>query len=92
MRKERVLARTVALTTSDNPYDPITQYDEWEQYDTSKRYFTNDYLDRVCHTTRTLGDVNYLQDIEDTIDEAVKFNLISWQAEGVNYVKVVHED
>ena len=90
--KGAVLARTVALSTSDNPYDPITQYDEWEQYDSSKRYFTNDFLDRICHTTHELGDMLYIQDIESAIDEAVKYNLISWQAEGVNYIKVVHED
>lgn len=86
------MARSVALTTSDNPYDPITQYDEWERYDSLHRYFTNDYLDRVSHTTREFGDPMYIQDIEDTIDEAVKYNLISWQAEGVSYVKVVHDD
>lgn len=86
------MARSVALSTSDNPFDPITQYDEWERYDSMKKYYTNDYLDRVCHTTRELGDQVYLQDIEATIDEAVKLDLISWQAEGVHYVKVVHED
>jgi len=92
MRKELVLSRSVALSTSDNPYDPITQYDEWEQYDTSKRYFTNDYLDRICHTTHELGDALYLNDIESAIDEIVKYNLIACQAEGVNYIKVVHDD
>lgn len=92
MRKEQVLARSVALSTSDNPFNPITQYDDWEQYDLSHKYCTNAFLDRICHTTRELGDVLYIQDIESAIDEAVKYNLISWQAEGVNYIKVVHED
>lgn len=86
------MARSIALSTSDNPYNPITQYDDWERYDSLQRYFTNDYLDRVCHTTRELGNELYLQDIEAAIDEAVKLNLISCQAEGVNYIKVVHED
>lgn len=86
------MARSVALSTSDNPFNPITQYDDWERYDSLKRYYTNDYLDRVCHTTRELGDQVYLQDIEATIDEAVKLDLISWQAEDVHYVKVVQED
>ena len=85
------MARSIALTTSDNPYDPIDQYDEWERYDMEHRYFTNDYLDRVCHTTTEFGEEMYLQDIENVIDDAVKFNLISWMADGVSYVKVVHE-
>ena len=84
------MARAVALTTTDNPYDPIDQYDEWERWDTEHRYFTNDYLDRVCHTTRELGDELYSQDIESAIDEAVKYDLISWMHEGVSYKKVVH--
>lgn len=85
------MSRTVALTTSDNPYDPITNYDEWERFDTLNRYFTNDYLDRICHTTTELGDDLYAKDIEDAIDEIVKFNLISGLREGVSYKKVVHE-
>ena len=93
MRKEQdVLARSVALSTSDNPFNPLTQYDDWERYDSLKRYYTNDYLDRVCHTTRELGNELYLQDIESAIDEAVKLNLISCQAEGVSYIKVVKDD
>lgn len=83
------MSRSVALSTSDNPYNPITQYDDWERYDSLKRYFTNDYLDRVCHTTKELGNELYLQDIENTIDEAVLLNLISCQAPGVSYIKVV---
>lgn len=85
------MARSIALSTSDNPYNPITDYDNWERFDMEHKYYTNDYLDRVCHTTRNFGDELYLQDIEHVIDEAVKFNLISCQAEGVSYVKVVHE-
>ena len=86
------MARSVALSTSDNPFNPLTQYDDWERYDSLKRYYTNDYLDRVCHTTRELGNELYLQDIESAIDEAIKLNLISCQAEGVNYIKVVKDD
>jgi len=85
------LSRVVALTTSDNPHDPIDQYDDWERWDTTHRYYTNDYLDRVCHTTQELGDDLYAQDIENAIDEAVKYNLISWLHEGVDYKKVVHD-
>lgn len=86
------MSREVALTTSDNPYDPIDQYDEWERWDTSHRYFTNDFLDRICHTTRELGEELYTQDIESAIDEAVKYNLISYTNEGISYKKVVHEN
>lgn len=85
------MSRAVALSTTDNPYNPITQYDNWERYDQEQRYFTNEFLDRICHTTRELGDDLYLQDIEDAIDEAVKYDTISWIYQDVHYVKVVEE-
>ena len=28
--------RIVALTTIDNPYDPVDQYDDWYAFDTQK--------------------------------------------------------
>lgn len=86
------MARAVALSTSDNPYNPFTEYDEWYRYDNIEHdYGTASYLDRVCHTTTELGDDLYMQDIENAIDEAVKFNLISWLYQDVSYVKVVKE-
>lgn len=84
--------RAVALSTSDNPYNPLTQYDEWHRYDNiDHEYGTESYLDRVCHTTREFGEELYNQDIENAIDEAVKFDLISWLYKDVHYIKVVEE-
>ena len=86
------MSRVVALSTSDNPYNPITQFDDWNRYDSQARYFTSEYLDRICHTTRELGDDLYAQDIEDAVDEAVKYNLISWFHKDVSYIKVVADE
>lgn len=84
--------KAVMLSTSDNPYNPITDYDEWYRYDSIEHdYGTICYLDRVCNTTTELGDEMYSQDIEDAIDEAVKLDLISWLYKDVHYVKVVQE-
>lgn len=85
------MAKEIALTTTDNPYDPITEYEAWESYDLSHGYNTNAFLDRISRITSELGDELYEQDIEDTIDEAVKYNVISYGHEGVSYKKVVHE-
>ena len=84
------MARTVALSTSDNPFNPITQYNEWYRYDSIEHdYGTSSYLDRVCHTTTELGEDLYNQDIESAIDESVEFDLISWLYPDVHYIKVV---
>lgn len=36
------------LTTTDNPYNPYTQYDEWLALDRQLGYNTCEYLARIC--------------------------------------------
>lgn len=79
----------IALSTSDNPYDPITDYDRWAAYDHQMGYNSAEYLARIVRTTNEYGDDTYSQDIERAIDEIVLLNLISWTHEGVSYIKVV---
>lgn len=35
------------LTTTDNPYNPKTDYDEWKQWDEDNGYFTEQYIARL---------------------------------------------
>lgn len=79
----------IALSTSDNPFSPLTDYDRWEAYDHQKGYNTAEYLARIVRTTNEYGNDTYSNDIERAIDEAVLLNLISWTHEGVSYIKVV---
>lgn len=81
----------VAITTTDNPYDPLTDYDRWDNYDRMQGYNTSEYLARVVRTTNEFGDGNYNNDIERAIDEIVLLNLIAMTHEGVSYKKVVGE-
>lgn len=81
----------VALSTSDNPYNPLEEYEKWEAYDRLKGYNTVDYLARITHTSHELGDAIYAEDIERAIDEIVLYNLIGWTHEGVSYIKVTKE-
>lgn len=37
-----------ALTTTDNPYDPYTQFDEWIAMDRQLGHYTCEYLARIC--------------------------------------------
>lgn len=79
----------VGLTTSDNPFNPLTDYENWEAFDRQKGYGTNEYLARIVRTTYDFGDATYQDDIERAVDEIVKLNVISFTHEGINYVKVV---
>jgi len=82
----------IALSTSDNPYNPLVDYDAWESYDRQMGYNTSDYLARIVRTTNEYGDDNYTSDIERAIDEIVLLNLISWTHEDVSYIKVVGKE
>ena len=37
------------LSTIDNPYNPFTHFDLWNQYDEARGYFTNEYFARVVN-------------------------------------------
>ena len=82
----------IALSTSDNPYNPLLDYDNWEAYDRQMGYNTSDYLARIVRTSHQFGDEAYAKDIEQAIDEIVLLNLISWTHDGISYVKIVGSD
>lgn len=81
----------IAITTTDNPYDPLTDFDRWDNYDRLQGYNTSEYLARVVRTTTEFGDGNYSNDIERAIDEIVLLNLIAMTHKGISYKKVVGE-
>lgn len=81
----------VGITTTDNPYNPLTDYDRWANYDHQQGYDTSEYLARVVRTTTEFGDGNYENDIERAIDEIVILNLIALTHKGVSYIKVTSE-
>ena len=86
------MSRVVALTTTDNPYDPIDDYEQWYRYDSIEHsYGTQEYLDRVTHPVSEMGEEIYISDIEKEIDKAVELDLIGLLYEGVHYKKVVRE-
>lgn len=70
------------LTTTDNPFDPFTQFDDWFSFDEQHGYHSCAYLARLAKTSEGLGTAENYQEIERAIDEVVKFNLTG------NYKKV----
>lgn len=70
------------LTTTDNPYDPFTQWDEWYVYDVTSGYNTCSYLARVVKGSDELSDVDEELAIIRAIDEIVNLNITG------NYKKV----
>ena len=64
------------LTTTDNPYSPETQWEDWFAFDSSHGYNTPGLLARVTMSSDELSDVD--QDIarELAIDEIIRENVL----------------
>ncbi len=67
--------RVAMLTTTDNPYDPFDNYDEWEAMDAWFGYHSPSYLARIAITTDNLSIQEYHREIELAIDEIVEENI-----------------
>lgn len=77
--------RVVALTTIDNPYDPIDNFDEWYAFDVQKGYNSCAYLARIVSDSNKMIDEEIRKDTEEAIDEIIKYDFL-----GI-YRKVVRE-
>ena len=64
------------LTTTDNPFNPFTEYNEWEAYDSQAGYFTPQFLARVVVTSHELSDADQSLAIELAIEEIVNENVL----------------
>jgi hypothetical protein len=66
---------TYLLTTEDNPYNPFTEFDKWNAFDTSQGYNTLALLARVTSTSDELSELDNDQAITFAIDEIVNENV-----------------
>jgi len=70
------MAKDVMLTTIDNPFDPFTQFADWQAWDEAQGYYTCSYLARIARTSDDLSDADQALAIEQAIDEIVKLNVL----------------
>lgn len=75
--------RKTALSTKDNPFNPLTEFDRWYAYDLSQGRDTCSYQARIVVTSDELPPVYHDAAVEDGIDEILEMNPES------NYIKVV---
>lgn len=74
-----------ALTTVDNPFNPFEQFDSWFAFDEQKGYHSCAYLARIVRTSEQLSEEENQIEIENAIDEIVKYDMTNM------YVKVKQE-
>lgn len=66
----------VRLSTTDNPYNPFTQYDMWRAWDESIcGYYTSQYLARIVVDSPELSGPDEERATEEAIDEIIAMNL-----------------
>lgn len=89
------MARTL-VTTTDNKFNPFTQYERWAAYDEVEcGYYTMAYLARIAAVSPDLSESEMDQAIEDACDEICEMDLrfISpVTGKEVGYIKVVEPD
>lgn len=62
------------LTTTDNPFDPFTQYELWDSFDRQHGYFTMNLLMRVARTSPDLEDFENEREIEAAVNQLCRLN------------------
>ena len=77
MENELVMETEFRLTTFDNPFDPIDQFDSWFQYDIEKGYNTCERLARFANTSDQLTEKENNEEIERAIDEIVAIDFLN---------------
>jgi hypothetical protein len=63
------------LTTVDNPFNPVTQFNEWHAWDLAQGHDTLGLLGRVVVTSDDLSEADEAQAVEYAIDEIVRENV-----------------
>jgi hypothetical protein len=64
----------VMLSTTDNPYNPFTEFDQWYAFDTQVGHHTLALLGRVCITSDELSELDQSRAIDHAMDEIVAEN------------------
>lgn len=66
--------KQMMLTTSDNPYNPFDDFENWYSFDTQKKYFTSEYLARIANTSEDLSEIDEIEAINEAIDSILLLN------------------
>lgn len=56
------------LTTIDNPYDPVDDFDKWLMFDKLHDYNSCEKLARIANTSSAFSDSENEEEIERAID------------------------
>lgn len=76
----------VYITTFDNPYDPVDEFDQWFRFDSIHSYGTLNLFARLTATGDESSESSEDEDIELAIDSILELDGTGF------YVKIVKEE
>lgn len=65
------------LTTKDNPYNPVTNFDQWLIFDSLKGYNSSQYLARIVETRDDMSEEEEAEAINKAIDEIIELDFMN---------------
>ena len=68
--------KSYMLTTIDNPFHPLDQYEDWLRYDEDHGYFTNEYLARIASESIYLTDAENQMIVNAAINEICRLDIL----------------
>lgn len=68
------MARKVALTTIDNPFNPFDDFTSWLMFDIEKGYDTNGKLARLVELKDEMTEQEQNNEIERAIDRIISID------------------
>ena len=71
------MANKAMITTTDNPYNPQTDFQQWYLYDVNNGYNTCAYLGRIVKDSDELSDEEREEENERAIDEIIKYDFMN---------------
>lgn len=78
--------RKVALSTSDNPFNPIKEYERWLQFDLDHGYNSNQFVANIIDDYDDLMNQKQV-----TYEKELAIDNIIRLFPGKNFIKVVEE-
>ena len=70
------MAKLIALTTVDNPYDPFENFEKWFMFDNDKGYNSCCYLARIARTSDALTPLENEQELERAVDDIIRLDFM----------------
>ena len=79
------MEKDVAITTIDNPFNPLDDFTSWLMFDIEKGYYTSAKVARLTNLTDEMTDKEEIEEIERAIDRLIAIDPLDI------YIKVVQE-